>query len=446
MRALVGKGAFAECRPTPCRRSPRSPGPTLPLLLCLACGGDDSGTETGPEWLTELEYRFTGTAEEGVLFNWAYLRADPRQDRIFIVDPRETQVSVWYPDGTLVFVVGRKGEGPGEFTQPSRIHFAEDGGFSVQEGWGTRFTHYTADGELVGTEIGLTGSLTYPYPPEARLPDFGGLGKRGIDRALLHTVQVGLEAPAGDGGYLAGPRFPARVRAGLDGGAPMEREPLLRVRRSESGQWLLPEPIFWVNIRNRQHVVPVEHLDSHSFGGQYFGDADRMAFALGKILVMRRAGGPPGSLDLLELNADGDTLWERRLQFEPLKLTPEWIREVVDRFTGADFQLPGSSRAQRTAYVEAFEESLYKPEYLPPAQSFFLAASDDVWIRTFERSDTFRVYYTIPRGDLTGEPRRILLPEGFGAADAMATHVWGIRDDAMGVPWVVGRRLVVPVG
>lgn len=437
---------FAECRPTPCRRSARSPGPTLPLLLCLACGGDGSGTGTGPEWVTELEYTFTGTAEEGVLFNWAYLRADPRQDRIFIVDPRETQVSAWYPDGTLVFVVGRKGEGPGEFTQPSRIHFAIDGGFTVQEGWGTRFTHYTADGGLVRTEIGLTSSLTYPYPPEAQLQNFGSSGKRGIDRALLHTAQVGLYAPAGDGGYLATPRIPARVQAGLYGGAPMEREPLLRVRRSESGQWLVPEPIFWLNIRNRQLVVPVEHLDSHAFGGQYFGDADRTAFALGKILIMQRAGGPPGSLDLLELNADGDTLWERRLQFEPLELTPEWVHEVVDKFTGAEFQLPGSSRAQRTAYVEAFEESLYKPEYLPAARSFFLAASDDVWIRTFERLDTFRVYYTIPRGDASGEPRRVLLPEEFGAADATATHVWGIRDDALGVPYVVGRRLVAPAG
>ena len=40
--------------------------PSVLLLPCLACGGDGSGTETGPEWLTELEHRFTGTAEQGV--------------------------------------------------------------------------------------------------------------------------------------------------------------------------------------------------------------------------------------------------------------------------------------------------------------------------------------------------------------------------------------------
>ena len=386
-------------------------------FLCLACGGDIPDTEEGPEWLTELEHRFTGTAEQGVLFNWAYLQADPERDRIFVVDPMETQVSAWRPDGSLVFVVGRKGEGPGEFTQPSRIYFAEDGGFSVREGWGTRFTHYTADGELVGTEFGLTTSLTY------------------------QDVRLGLQAPTGDGGYLAIPLFAASRQAGLRGGPPIQREPLLRVRRTESGQWLPPEPIFWQNIRNRLHVVPVEDLDGHSFGGQHFGDQDLTAFAHGKILVMQRAGGPPGSLDLLELNAAGDTLWERQLQFKPLKLTREWIQVVMDIRKGPEFQVPGISDAGRSRYLQALEETLYKPEYLPAAQRFFLAASDEVWLQTFEKSDTLRVYYTIPRGDMSGEPRRVLLPESFHASDATATHVWGTRDDPLGVPYAVGRRL-----
>ena len=397
------------------------PAASVLLLLCLACGADNSGPREHAEWLTELEYSFTGTAEQGVLFNRTSLRADPDRGRIFIVDPGEIQVSAWRPNGSLVFVVGSKGEGPGEFTQPSRIHFAEDGGFTVQEGWGSRFTRYTVDGELVGTEIGVTTALTYRDGP------------------------VGFEAPAGDGGYLARPL--GAFRAELFGGPPMDQEPVLRVRRSEGGQWLTPEPIFWKNIRNAKHVVPVEHLDGHARGGQYFGDADRTAFAHGKILVMQRAGGPPGSLDLLELNADGDTLWERRLQFEPLKLTQEWVQEVVDRFTGPEFQFSMFSRAEQLKYVEAFEETLYKPEYLPAAKSFFLAASDDVWIKTFERSDTLRVYYAIPRGDAYGEPRRVLLPESFGAADATATHVWG---DSGTIPWavpyVVGRRLVAPPG
>ena len=390
------------------------------VIPCMACGGDgpDSLGNRDRAWVTELEYRFTGTVEQGVLFNWAYLRADPYRDRVFVLDPMETQVSVWNPDGSLQFVVGRKGEGPGEFTQPSRIYFAEDGGFSVREGWGTRFTHYTADGVLVDTEIGVTTALSY------------------------QDTRVGIEAPTADGGYVARPLFSASRMAGLLGDPPMERQPLLLVRRSDTGRWLPPEEIFWQDTRNAQLTVVVD--DMRSFGGQYFGDHDHTAFAHGKILGMRNAGGPPGSLELLELNAHGDTLWQRRLQFDPVKLTPDRIQEVIDIRKGPEFQRPGWSPAQQLRYLQAFEESLYKPEYLPAADDFFLSATDEVWLKTFERSDTLRVYYTIPRGDASAEPRRVLLPESMRAEDATSSHVWGTRDDPLGVPYVVGRRLIPP--
>ncbi len=389
------------------------------LVMCIGCGGaHDSVARKHEEWRTELEYRFTGTVEQGVLFNWAFLRADPRRERIFVVDPMETQVSVWNPDGSLQFVVGRKGEGPGEFNQPSRVYFNEDGGFSVREGWGTRFTHYTADGVLKGTEIGTTTALRY------------------------RNTRVGIETPTADGGYVVRPLYSASRMAGLLGGPPMVRQPLLLVRRSDAGQWLPPEEIFWQDTRNAQLTVVMD--DMRSFTAQRFGDYDYTAFAHGRILIMRRSGGPPGSLDLLELDARGDTLWERRLQFDPLALTPDRIQEVVDIRKGPEFQRPGWSPAQQLSYLQAFEEALYKPEYLPAAESFLLAASDDVWLKTFERVDTLRVYYTIPRGDTSGEPRRVLLPEGLQAADATATHVWGTRDDPLGVPHVVGRRLNPP--
>lgn len=389
------------------------------LVMCCGCGGTgDSVTRDHEEWRTELEYRFTGTAEQGVLFNWAFLRADPYGDRIFVVDPMETQVSAWKPDGSLVFVVGRKGEGPGEFNQPSRVYFKEDGGFSVREGWGTRFAHYTADGMLEGTEIGTTTALSY------------------------QDARLGIETPTADGGYVARPLYSASRMAGLLGGPPMVRQPLLLVRRSDAGQWLPPEEIFWQDTRNA--LVTVVMDDMRSFTAQYFGDDDRTALAHGKILIMRRSGGPPGSLDLLELTAYGDTLWERRLQFQPHELTRDWIREMVDIQRGPEFQRPGWSPAQQLRFLEAFEEALYKPDYLPAAASFFLSASDEVWLKTFERVDTLRVYYTIPRGDASGEPRRVLLPESLQATDATATHVWGTRDDPFGVPYVVGRRLMPP--
>ena len=105
----------------------------------------------------------------------------------------------------------------------------------------------------------------------------------------------------------------------------------------------------------------------------------------------------------------------------------------------AHITIPGiSPRALR----QAWEEGLYRPEYLPAAKGIVLTASGQVWLKTFERSDTLAVYYAIRRGDMTGQPRRILLPESISLHDATETHVWGIWKDPLGVPHVVGRRLV----
>ena len=173
------------------------------------------------------------------------------------------------------------------------------------------------------------------------------------------------------------------------------------------------------------------------WAGQVFGDSDLTWFEPGSVVVGRRTGGA-GVFELIELDAEGDTVWVRQLQFGPQRLTAEMIRErgnyVVKHIT-----IPGiSPRALR----QAWEEGLYRPEYLPAAQGIVLTASGQVWLKSFERSDTLAVYYVVRRGDLTGQPRRVLLPESISLHDATETHVWGIWKDPLGVPHVVGRRLV----
>ena len=114
------------------------------------------------------------------------------------------------------------------------------------------------------------------------------------------------------------------------------------------------------------------------------------------------------------------------------------IREQGD-YLVANITIPGVSPLRLR---QAWEEGLYKPEYLPAAKSILLTASGEVWLTTFERSDTLEVYYALRRGDMTGQPRRVLLPESLWLHDATETHVWGIWKDSLDVPHVVGRRLV----
>lgn len=380
----------------------------LGVIVTFACGGGDPDAANSATWLTEAEYKFSGDPDRDVLFSQVpVLRVDPRDDRVFVLDVQDTELSVWTPEGSLAFVLGGKGEGPGEFTYPTRVEFVDGGSFYVREGRGSRFTYYAADGTLARTEAGAPASLMYE--------DYG----------------VNLEAPTGNGGYFAAPLIGLNVLR--DRG--INRQPVLWVRRSDDGGWDAPEPIAWVDSRNREH--PIELGERTMWAVQVFGDSDLTWFEPGSVTVGRRSGGE-GLFELVELGADGDTVWVRQLRFEPRRLTAEMIRERGD-YVLAHITIPGvSPRALR----QAWEEGLYRPEYLPAAKGIVLTASGEVWLTTFEREDTLAVYHAIRRGDLTGQPRRVLLPESMSLHDATDTHVWGIWKDPLGVPHVVGRRLV----
>ena len=323
-------------------------------------------------------------------------------------------VTVWTPEDSLIFAVGRRGEGPGEFIMPYRLHIHDDGSFYVRDF--QRFTYFSATGELVRTVAGPPALVSY------------------------QGFRVQADALLQDGSYLGRPEIGAAVREGWQGAPPLVQEPLLRTRESE-GEWLHPETIFLLNIRN--DLLAFELSGANSYTAQPFSDADMFRFdpgAQGPVVVVRRAGMEPGVVELLELSAEGDTIWQRRLDVDPVRLPAEMIaaevRRIAEMFSQLGVQTP------YLATRRAVEEALYEPEYVPPVRSFQLAASGDVWLGTWETLDTLTVWYSVRRGDETNEPRRVLLPEWFSVLDATESHVWGVWTDSLDVPHVVGRRLV----
>ncbi len=381
------------------------------IALSTACGDGQSGTAgtDSATWFTEAEHRFNGAPEQDVLLSQIVgVRADPYRDRVFVLDAQDATASAWTPDGSLEFVVGGQGEGPGEFRLPTRLGFVDGAGVYVRESFGSGFTYYGPDGALAGTVPGVPSSVRYRD----------------------HLLRV--EAPTGAGGYFAVPQITSRhfVAQGI------ESYPLLLVRRTDGGEWRAPEPVFRLDNRNWWHPVDLGE-DRTAWMGQMFGDADMVSFGPGRAVVGRRTGGA-GVVELIALDAEGDTAWLRRLEFEPQRLTHEMVREQGDHLV-ASVAIPGISPIRLR---QAWEEGLYKPEHLPAAKSILLTASDEVWLTTYERWDTLAVHYAVRWGDMTGRPRRVLLPESMTLHDATETHVWGIRRDSLDVPHVVGRRLV----
>ena len=394
------------------------------LILCLACGGDEGATADSIHntWITEPEYHFGDAPEKDVFFEGPYVRADPGRDRVFVFNFRNNRISAWTPDGSLLFAVGGTGVGPGEFTESNRVYIAADGSFSVRDGFGSRFTYFSADGALERTVPGTNAALGY-------------------DGFRLNLEYVE------DGSYVGMPQVALGIQTGTRTGAaaprdrPVTRQPVLRVRRSETGQWLPPEPLLWLDFSSQFRPIQLPQ-GIQTFAPQPFAGTDQVLFEPGAVVVMRRQG-IPGAVELIEVDTRGDTVWHRDLQFEPRKLTPRMVEEYLDR--EVEFHMNAPWRMSPGAIRDAFSQGLQVPEYLPGVSGMRLTASGDVWLRGPIVSDTLRTYHVVRRGEMEAEPRRVLLPRWFALGDATATHVWGIRRDALDVPHVVGRRLV-PAG
>ena len=388
--------------------------PALVAALAAASGCRDQGLPTvaqeQSQWVTEPEFRF-GNTPDGVYFTRPYARADPARNRVLVLDGVE--VSAWTHTGDLFFVVGGKGDGPGEFRRPGLLFVHDDGGFTVPDQYGSRMTHFAATGELLQAEQGPGGRISY----------------QGFPLAL---------ASAQDGIFLGHASIPVGLEEGVPGVEPMVQHPVLRVQESEPGHWQPPEPLFWLDVRNRAHNVEFDD-GSGVYTAQPFGDSDLVAFEPGAVVAVRRNRGP-GVVDVVEVSAIGDTVWHRNLQFEPRLLTPQVIEHRTEEIIRDLSAMPDVSVPQVRA---AYYESLYQPEYVPAVEGKpVITASGEVWLASTEVADTFSVYYVVRRDTTNEPPRRVLLPEGMYVSDATSTHVWGFLRDDTDVPYIIGRRLV----
>ena len=253
---------------------------------------------------------------------------------------------------------------------------------------------------------------------------------------------VDLEWPA-EGSYLGASPVSVGSSPGGETVGPVNPRPVVRIRDLGNGRWSDPEPLLWLDIGNLTHVIAIPDgiLNHQIVGAQPFGDPDHVRFEPGAVVVMRSKGNP-GTVELIEVDASGDTVWHRRVKLAPRRLTSEVVDEVAETFL-AHHASPGTPPARLR---EAYYDGLYQPEYVPPSEGPpLLTASREVWIRTPELLDSMRVYYAVRRGDPSGLPRRVLLPESLWVTDATETHVWGVQWDSLGMPHIIGRRLVSPL-
>lgn len=391
------------------------------VVIALGCNdGVDSPPgflEIAGTWATVPAYEIGSPHGERASFQRiSDIRLGDDGQRIYVADPREAQVTVWTPEGSLLLSVGGEGEGPGEFRgSTDAIHLTRDG-FQVQDR--DRFVLFALDGRHLAT-VPVPSSVSY----------------RGFRFRPLAMLE--------DGSLLVYPSVDSAYRIGFWGGDPVDELPVVRLMERD-GHWTV-DTLAILDVRTEVlGTGDPDNLALTMFTAQPYRDPDQVFYWQSQsVVLVRMRGLGPGEVDLAELSAEGDTVWSQRMSFAPVALPAKEVEELVDGLAGRLAEVRGSPSLVGDAR-SAVREALYVPEHYPPVQEAVLASNGELWMRTFEDAgiDSLNVWYAVRVRETDSPVRRILLPASFSPHDATDTHVWGSRRDAFDVRYVVGRQLI----
>jgi hypothetical protein len=314
-------------------------------------------------------------------------------DTVFVLDGMSATVSAFGRDGSFLFRFGGKGDGPGEFREPTQLLVLPwSGELAVWDAQAQRLAVHTPAGRLVRVA----------NPDAAR-------------RTTSRTVQ---RIDAFGGGYVVQVNAdPLLVRPGSQRGALVRMNPALRatdtlfhfpvasVRAShvewEGGSsattWLRP-PVF----------SPEPRWDLQPDGTVLFA--------------------PGGPAEAYRLDADGGVL-RVRWPVEPRRLTRG---DRLRRLAGErDRGLIGTA-ATPLAVLEPFNRGSFA-ESAPAVTGVLAGPAGTLWVRGFDTRDGWEGFArSWARADAAGRALPpVRLPPRFTPRRVVAGRIYGIREDEM---------------
>jgi hypothetical protein len=94
-------------------------------------------------------WSFASFEEDDYLYNPSDIEVDRSRSLIYIADSGNDRVLVFDFDGKLQNVIGRTGQGPGEFANPTGLDVLEDGKLAVADNQNNRIQLFDRSGEFV---------------------------------------------------------------------------------------------------------------------------------------------------------------------------------------------------------------------------------------------------------------------------------------------------------
>ncbi len=368
--------------------------------ICLACTGapDDPPTSRDAQWELVEDLRLDANAEDFSAIGWLYVGP---QHEIVVPEPQDARLRIYDSTGTLVTMVGRSGEGPGEFQHVGSVFWAADT-LVVFDTQLARATYLLSDGTLARTEAGRFFRL--------------GLGAPGADSTFMAFIPLAAD----DEGARLGE---ALQRTSTGGTSEPLRPVILRVSRDGEPS-IVATPPRWDDERWMVAVSGLGNPVPFAFGVRagIAPDGSRFLFMTADQSTLD----PTYNLTLVR--PTHDTVFSRSYPY-PGEPIPD---SAMDR--GIADMVPENDLARRFRAL-ARERA---PVVYPPA-GVTLGLDGTIWVELRRTGRGTPVHVLSETGDPIGS---LLLPAQSRIRQATMTHLWVTEYDALDLASVVRYRVI----
>lgn len=381
--------------------------PRLALAMCLI---PTVAAAQGEAWQLEDEFRFGGSSDLP-LGSIDRLVAGP-EGSIHVTGRGDEAIHVLGRDGRYVGTIGRRGEGPGEFRASPEIGVSGDTLWALDRLL-RRVSRFTLSGDFIDSRPipGIVSNKGNSFQPASRL----------ADGTLLMSEVVGSHWTDDD--LSEGQKIHLLTTDGRDGGAV--------VTLDVSTLWLRMALAGDVMMATLQPWSTHDLLATSPQGDGFV------------VVTGRGADEPEGSYKLDWFDTEGRLTRSASIPFRAARLTRAEIGSFSDRLAGG--LAPRMAMTVRDAR-RALSEVLYTPDYLPAVESMnrslsmgavVLATDGTTWVR--HRDVEGARWLVLDRsGTIVAE---VVAPEDLVIHHIGVEHVWGVREDPLGIPWIYRFRI-----
>ena len=386
----------------------------------MGCQDDFSSAPnsfTGDPWtLSGPEVRIGSVNDPEYIFGPVAALVPGPDGFLYSLHWQEGSIRRWSADGIPSGSVGREGEGPGEFRQPSEMGFFGDS-LWVWDWDGYHVSHFDLEGDYLGrVSPGFEVGSPQGSPPRPSRPFRDGTFL-GVEPAWSHEIATGELTET------------AFVHMDAEGGT------LTTI-------WMQPhEP--------RDELALLREGGGGTYGSQAFGDGVDYTVADDGLLVIERrvwTGEGEAAFTLTRIGLVGDTVFSVHVPYTPVPLATERIDSAVIAVTDDWYEFMSARQLglARGALEARIRDATYKPAYVPPVGNVLLAADGNIWVRRFDpvELDTGEAVDEWWILDPGGAPlARALTPVGLQVRHIGTEFVWGTEQDEFEVDYIVRYRL-----